>query len=170
LVNNAGIGGKTEMIEDSSTENYEKVIAINQTGTYFGIKHVVSSMKKTEAASIINISSASGLAGSKGMLPYVASKFAVRGMAKAAAVELGEFNIRVNSVHPGLIETPLVKQTEESSEEMAKALDVLRQENPLKRGGESEEVSNLVVFLASDESSFMTGAEFVIDGGKFAVQ
>lgn len=158
LVNNAGIGQMVS-IEDLTEENYRKVISINQDGVVFGMHSVVNSMKKGTSGSIINISSTAGLAGIKACVAYCASKFAVRGMTKAAALDLAPYNIRVNSVHPGLIDTPILSTaTDEVREHMRATI-------PLNRIGEASEVSKLVLFLATDEASFSTGAEFVADGG-----
>lgn len=159
LVNNAGIFA-FGMIADLSVEAYMKVININQVSVFLGMKTVLPSMHKTKNGSIINISSINGMVGGPGTTAYTATKFAVRGMTKAAALELASTGIRVNSIHPGAIATPMIIQedTKDAVKEMAKSI-------PLGRVGTSEEVSNLVVFLASDESSYSTGSEFVIDGG-----
>jgi 3alpha(or 20beta)-hydroxysteroid dehydrogenase len=156
LVNNAGVValgkiGKFDMAK------WQKVIDVNLTGTFLGMQAVVEQMKAAGGGSIINVSSIEGLRGSVMVHPYVASKWAVRGLAKSAALELGKDNIRVNSVHPGFIRTPMTKHF---PDDMVTA--------PLGRPGKSEEVSTFVVFLASDESSFATGAEFVVDGGLIA--
>ena len=156
LVNNAGIValgkiGKFDMAK------WQKVIDVNLTGTFLGMQAVVDAMRAAGGGSIINVSSIEGLRGSVMVHPYVASKWAVRGLAKSAALELGKDNIRVNSVHPGFIRTPMTKYFPD---------DLMTA--PLGRPGKSEEVSTFVVFLASDESSFATGAEFVVDGGLVA--
>jgi 3alpha(or 20beta)-hydroxysteroid dehydrogenase len=156
LVNNAGVValgkvGNFDMVK------WQKVIEVNLTGTFLGMQAVVAQMKAAGGGSIINVSSIEGLRGSVMMHPYVASKWAVRGLSKSAALELGKDNIRVNSIHPGFIRTPMTKHF---PDDMVTA--------PLGRPGRSEEVSTFVVFLASDESSFATGAEFVVDGGLVA--
>jgi len=120
-------------------------------------------MMKAKSGSIINISSIAGMGGSAGLMAYTATKFAVRGMTKVAALDYGSFNIRSNSIHPGVIATPMTLDNPSVDSSM---LEAMVQNNPLARVGEPVEVSNLVLFLASDESSFMTGAEFVIDGGQ----
>ncbi|MDF2825419.1 MAG: 3-alpha-hydroxysteroid dehydrogenase [Mycobacterium sp.] len=153
LVNNAGIValgkiGKFDMAK------WQKVIDVNLTGTFLGMQAVVGQMRTAGGGSIINVSSIEGLRGAPMVHPYVASKWAVRGLAKSAAIELGKDNIRVNSIHPGFIRTPMTKHF---PDDMVTA--------PLGRPGRSEEVSTFVVFLVSDESSFSTGAEFVMDGG-----
>ncbi|MGJ9458061.1 glucose 1-dehydrogenase [Oceanobacillus sp. CF4.6] len=156
LVNNAGIDIPEINLEDYPEETYRKVIDVNQVSVFLGMKYVVPSMKKAGGGSIVNISSLAGIVGANKKIAYTASKFAVRGMTKAAALELGEFGIRVNSVHPGFIRTPMTE---------ALINDDLINMFPLKKAGEPEEVTNLVLYLASDESSYSTGSEFVIDGG-----
>ncbi len=153
LVNNAGIGNMAA-IDKYTLEMWNAVLAVNLTGTFLGVKAVVPVMKAAKHGSIINISSVEGLRGSAGLHGYVASKFAVRGLTKSVAVELGRHNVRVNSVHPGFIVTPMTEQ-----------LDFASQQVPLGRPAQPEEVSSLVVFLASEESAYSTGAEFVVDGG-----
>lgn len=159
LVNNAGYIS-INAIENLSYDEYKKTIAINQDSIFLGMKHVYPSMKKTKNGSIVNISSASGIAGGANHSAYIAAKFAVRGLTKAAAAEFVADNIRVNSVHPGSIRTPMTDQ--ESNRDIVKAMiaDV-----PMKRLAESEEITNSVLYLASDESSFSTAAEFIADGG-----
>lgn len=157
LVNNAGISMSKPLLE--MTENdYRKIVEINQVSVFLGMKAVVPSMTKNGKGSIVNISSMNGLVG--GAVGYTDTKFAVRGITKAAALQLGHLDIRVNSVHPGVIETPMVTQGDavEVIKEFAKHI-------PMKRVAKPEEVSNLVLYLASDESSYSTGSEFVIDGG-----
>lgn len=157
LVNNAGIT-MAKKIVDMSVEDYRKVVEINQVSVFLGIKTVIGSMNKAGAGSIVNISSLNGLVG--GAIGYTDTKFAVRGITKAAALELSKQNIRVNSVHPGVIATPMVVQ-----EDTKAAVDAFAKFIPLQRVAEPEEVSNLVLFLASDESSYSTGSEFIVDGG-----
>jgi 3alpha(or 20beta)-hydroxysteroid dehydrogenase len=153
LVNNAGIValgqiGKFDMAK------WQKVIDVNLTGTFLGMQASVAAMKAAGGGSIINVSSIEGMRGAVMVHPYVASKWAVRGLSKSAALELGPDQIRVNSIHPGFIRTPMTKHFPDNM------LTI-----PLGRPGQSEEVSTFVVFLASDESRYATGAEFVIDGG-----
>lgn len=157
LVNNAGISVASSF-EAMTEEQYRKIIDINQVSVFLGMKTVLPSMKKAGAGSIVNISSINGLVA--GAVGYTDSKFAVRGMSKAAAIEFAQYGIRVNSVHPGVIETPMV--TEGDAVEQIKAFAKFI---PLQRIAQSEEITNLVLFLASDESSYSTGAEFVADGG-----
>ncbi|MER1987258.1 MAG: glucose 1-dehydrogenase [Solibacillus sp.] len=157
LVNNAGIS-VNKFILDLSLDEYMKIVNINQVSVFLGMKAVAGSMAKAGGGSIVNISSINGLVG--GAVGYTDTKFAVRGMTKAAALNLAPMGIRVNSVHPGVIATPMIMQEDakEAIEEFAKFI-------PLKRVSQPEEVSQLVLFLASDESSYSTGAEFVVDGG-----
>ncbi|MCW6536072.1 SDR family NAD(P)-dependent oxidoreductase [Sphingomonas lycopersici] len=164
LVNNAGILGPMTTTAELSEESYRQVCAINQDSVFYGMKAVLPAMVKAGRGSIVNISSIAGMAANYGFpsLAYVASKFAVRGMTKAAAIEYGKHNIRVNSVHPGFIQTPMmVEATDEAGG------DALAQ-IPLGRIADPEEVSNLVLFLASDESSYITGAEHLVDAGMLA--
>jgi 3alpha(or 20beta)-hydroxysteroid dehydrogenase len=164
LVNNAGVLGPVARTGEISETDYLKVCAINQTSVFFGMKAVLPSMLKAGIGSIVNISSAAGIAAIYGFpsVAYVASKFAVRGMTKAAAIEYGAKNIRVNSVHPGFIETPMM--VEATDEKGGEAIGLI----PLRRVAKPNEVANLVLFLASDESSFITGTEQIIDGGMLA--
>ena len=164
LVNNAGILGTMATTADISEEDYLKVIAVNQHSVYLGMHAVIPSILRAGGGSIVNISSIAGLVANYGFpsLAYVGSKFAVRGMTKAAAVEYGPQGIRVNSVHPGFIMTPMM--VEATNEEGGDALSMI----PLRRIAEPEEVSNLVLFLASDEASYISGAEHVIDAAMTA--
>lgn len=164
LVNNAGILGVMAKTADVTEADYRKVCEVNQDSVYFGMHAVIPSMLKGGRGSIVNISSIAGLVANYGFpsLAYVASKFAVRGMTKQVAAEYGPNNVRCNSVHPGYILTPMmVAATDENG---GGAGDVI----PLKRMAKPSEVSQLVLFLASDESSFITGMEHVIDGGMTA--
>jgi 3alpha(or 20beta)-hydroxysteroid dehydrogenase len=165
LVNNAGILGTLAATTELPESEFLRVCAVNQTAVFLGMQTVLPGMIKAGGGSIVNISSVAGLVAIYGApnLAYVASKFAVRGMTKQVAVEYGAKNIRVNSVHPGYIKTPMmVAATDEGGGE---ALGQI----PLRRMAEPNEVSNLVVFLASDESAFITGTEHVIDGGMTAL-
>ncbi|MFU7515064.1 glucose 1-dehydrogenase [Clostridium sp. HCS.1] len=161
LVNNAGISMNKSIIEMTEAE-YRKIVDINQVSVFLGIKALAPSMKQAETASIVNISSMNGMVG--GAIGYTDTKFAVRGMTKAAALQLSPYGIRVNSVHPGVIETPMVTEGEayETIKKFAKQI-------PMRRMAKPEEVSNLVLYLASDESKYSTGSEFVIDGGLTAM-
>ena len=161
LVNNAGILGPISKTADLDYAGYLKVIEVNQHAPFLGMKAVIPSMLKAKIGSIVNISSLAGMMANYGFpsIAYIASKFALRGMTKGTAVEYGPNNIRVNSVHPGFIQTPMMElATDEGGG------DALAQ-IPLGRLAQPEEVSNLVLFLASDESSYITGHEHVIDAG-----
>lgn len=153
LVNNAGIValGKIGAFDMAKWQN---VLDVNLTGTFLGMQASVEAMKAAGGGSIINVSSIEGMRGAVMVHPYVASKWAVRGLSKSAALELGAHQIRVNSIHPGFIRTPMTKFFPD---------DMLT--IPLGRPGQPDEVSSFVVFLASDESRYATGAEFVMDGG-----
>lgn len=159
LVNNAGIVASSS-IKDTSYEDYKKTITVNQDGIFLGMKHVHPSMKKADKGSIVNISSISGIVGNPNNSAYVASKFAVRGLTKAAAAEFGVDNIRVNSVHPGVIRTAMTEQPD-----VKEIVQTMIEMVPLKRLAEPEEITDLVVYLSSDESSYSTGTEFIADGG-----
>jgi 3alpha(or 20beta)-hydroxysteroid dehydrogenase len=156
LVNNAGIVNGSP-IQKFDLAKWQKVIDVNLTGTFLGIRAVADPMIAAGGGSIMNISSIEGLRGSVWSHAYVASKWAVRGLAKSAALELAPHNIRVNSIHPGLIRTPLTAAIPDDLVTI-----------PRGRPGESSEVSTFVLFLASDESSYATGTEFVMDGGLVA--
>jgi len=156
LVNNAGILN-IGTAEDFEMAEWHRILDINLTGVFLGIRAVVPAMKKAGHGSIINISSIEGMAGTIASHGYTATKFAVRGLTKSTALELGQFGIRVNSVHPGLVKTPMADWVPE---------DILQ--SALGRIAQPKEISNLVVYLASDESSYSTGSEFVVDGGTLA--
>ena len=156
LINNAGII-RIGMMADVSLDEYMSVINVNQIGCWLGMKSASAIMRS--GGSIINISSMNGVMPGAGIMSYVASKFAIRGMTKAAALELGPQGIRVNSIHPGAILTDMARAGLAGipGNPLAKL--------PIPRIGEPEEVARLALFLASDESSYSTGSEFVIDGG-----
>ena len=156
LVNNAGILN-IGTVEDFELSEWHRILDINLTGVFLGIRAVVPAMKKAGHGSIINISSIEGMAGTIASHGYTATKFAVRGLTKSTALELGQFGIRVNSVHPGLVKTPMADWVPE---------DIFQ--SALGRIAQPKEISNLVVYLASDESSYSTGSEFVVDGGTLA--
>ena len=161
LVNNAGITMAKSILQTTEEEN-RRIVEINQVSVFLGMKTVIPAMQKAGGGSIVNISSMNGLVA--GAIGYTDTKFAVRGMTKAAAIECANYGIRVNSVHPGVIATPMVVQ-----EDTKAAVEAFSKHIPLKRVAEPEEVSNLVLYLASDESSYSTGSEFVIDGGMTAM-
>jgi 3alpha(or 20beta)-hydroxysteroid dehydrogenase len=157
LVNNAGVWHTGGLLE-TSPEEYRRVIEINQTGVFLGMHAVAPVMRDQGGGSIVNISSSAGLRGDARIHAYVASKWAVRGMTKAAALELAPFGIRVNSVHPGLIQTPM------SATEFQPGRPDPGAHIPMQRVGQPEEVAELVCFLACDGSAYVTGAEVAIDG------
>lgn len=153
LVNNAGIVAAGPLRE-FRMDKWQQVLDVNLTGTFLGMRSVVDPMTEAGGGSIINVSSIEGIRGAPMVHPYVASKWAVRGITKSAALELAPVNIRVNSVHPGFIRTPM---TAHLPEDMVTI--------PLGRPAEAREVATFVVFLASDEASYATGSEFIMDGG-----
>jgi 3alpha(or 20beta)-hydroxysteroid dehydrogenase len=144
-------------------DDYRAVIEVNQIGTWLGMKAVIPVMRSAGGGSIVNISSNSGLRGLAGISAYAASKFAIRGMTRVAAIELGADNIRVNSVHPGFIASPMIEGQDPAAFKSRTASEI-----PLARYGQTDEVAAVVAFLASDASSFCTGAEYVVDGGSLA--
>jgi 3alpha(or 20beta)-hydroxysteroid dehydrogenase len=156
LVNNAGIAN-FGTIGAFTAEQWDTVIAINLTGVFNGIDASVEALKAAAPSSIINISSTAGLQGYASLPGYNAAKFGVRGLTKSVALDLGAFNVRCNSVHPGAVATPMIS-----------GLNTAQKHVALHRVGRPEELAHLVVFLASDESSYSTGAEFVADGGETA--
>lgn len=164
LVNNAGIIGVPASTADFSEEDFLAVCAVNERGVFFGMKTAIPAMLKAGGGSIINISSIAGMIGlaQSPNLAYVGTKYAVRGMTKFVATEYGPQNIRSNSVHPGFIVTPMMAEATDDS--VLAAAETI----PLRRMAQPEEVSKLVVFLASDDSAYINGAEHVIDGGLIA--
>jgi 3alpha(or 20beta)-hydroxysteroid dehydrogenase len=154
LVNNAGIV-KLGSLRGSSLSDWQRVLDVNLTGAYLGMRAAIEPMITGGGGSIVNISSVEGLAGSAHLHSYVAAKFGLRGITKSAAVELAQHNIRVNSIHPGLVHTPLSQGVTEE----------FMQPIPMRRGASPAEISTFVLFLVSDESAYATGAEFVVDGG-----
>jgi 3alpha(or 20beta)-hydroxysteroid dehydrogenase len=164
LVNNAGIG-VVAPLDSLAPELHQRIIDINLNGVYHGMRAVVEPMAAGGGGAIVNISSIDGLVGVLGMTSYSASKFAVTGMTRSAAIELGPRGIRVNSIHPGVINSPMVQ---EASPEIRAKLDRLMAMQPIARMGEPHEVASLALFLASDEAAYITGAQVVIDGGHLA--
>ncbi|MCJ0930084.1 glucose 1-dehydrogenase [Virgibacillus halodenitrificans] len=160
LVNNAGITIQKPMHETTVAE-WDKIMNINLTGTFLGMKHVVPVMQKNGGGSIVNISSTSGLTGGGGASPYTASKGAVRMLSKAAAVDYAKDRIRVNSVHPGIIITPMTEKMFQDEQMSNWAHSV----TPLPDLGDPDDVAYGVLYLASDESKFVTGIELPIEGG-----
>jgi 3alpha(or 20beta)-hydroxysteroid dehydrogenase len=160
LVNNAGIL-KFNAIADTPIEELRLVLEVNLIGCFMGMKAAIPAMKRAGGGSIVNISSTEGLGGTVFCGAYTASKFAVRGITKVAAIEYGADKIRVNSVHPGGIDTPMTRAVMDEAGRKYVAKHV----SGLKRMGEADEVAKVVVFLAGDGSSYCTGSEFVVDGG-----
>jgi 3alpha(or 20beta)-hydroxysteroid dehydrogenase len=154
LVNNAGIVSAGP-IDEYTRDQWDAILAVNLTGVFNGIKAATPALKDAGGGSIVNLSSVAGLRGYPAIPGYVASKFGVRGLTKAAAVDLARYGIRVNSVHPGFVRTPMTAAAHPPTSPIV-----------MNRGAEPSEIANLIVFLASDESSFSTGAEFVADGGE----
>ncbi|NTD86789.1 MULTISPECIES: SDR family NAD(P)-dependent oxidoreductase [Rhizobium/Agrobacterium group] len=159
LFNNAGTVHSYHGIAEIPIEDWHKVIAVNQTGPFYGMKAVIPHMKASGGGSIINTSSIWGIAGAAGVAAYTASKAAVRHMSKNAALTYVGDNIRVNSLHPGIIGTPMIDAQD------AGITQAIVDITPMKRLGRPDEIAYGALFLASDESSYMTGAELVIDGG-----
>jgi NAD(P)-dependent dehydrogenase (short-subunit alcohol dehydrogenase family) len=159
LMNNAGLVGSYDPLDSIAIEDWNHIVAVNQTGTFLGMRTVVPVMRENGGGSIINVSSIWGIAGAAGVAAYQASKGAVRLMSKNAALSYVGDGIRVNSLHPGIIDTPMIAaQDEEITAAVVEA-------TPMKRLADPREVAYCALFLASDESSFVTGAELVVDGG-----
>jgi 3alpha(or 20beta)-hydroxysteroid dehydrogenase len=158
LVNNAAVHHIVRL-EDETVEGFERMFRVNLVGTFLGTKTCAPELRRTGRGSIVNISSTAGIVGFRGHGAYGASKWGVRGLTKVAAIELGP-EIRVNSVHPGAIETDMLPEGDPTRFRRL----------PLRRTGQPEEVAELALFLASDASSYITGAEFVVDAGMVAGQ
>lgn len=165
LVNSAGIGEGGGPLLEATYEHWRRVLAINLDGTFLGMKAVVPAMTAAGRGSIINLSSILGKVGMPGATAYCASKGGVLMLTKAAALELAAAGVRVNSIHPGFIETPMVRNAFRRSENENEMRDMIVSRHAVGRLGVPREIADAVVFLASDESSFMTGSEVVVDGG-----
>lgn len=159
LVNNAGIVGSMKTSEDEDLDSWNRVTAINQQGVFLGIKHGAPLMRESGGGAIVNTCSINGSVGGAGFFAYQASKGAVKMMTKSAAMEYVDAGIRVNSVSPGLVMTQMAA---DEGEESNKAFIAA---TPMKRGAAPQEISNAVLFLVSDESSYITGADLLVDGG-----
>jgi NAD(P)-dependent dehydrogenase (short-subunit alcohol dehydrogenase family) len=162
--NNAGISGEQKPTADISIEGWHKVIAINLSGVFFGMKYQIPAMLKSGGGSIVNIASILGRVGFTGASGYVAAKHGVVGLSKNAALEYAPKNVRVNAVGPGFIHTPLIKDMEEDR----RVNEMLVSLHPMGRLGRPEEVAELVLWLSSAKSSFVTGAYYAVDGGYLA--
>lgn len=163
LVNNAAVVHMAALSE-TTDEDYMRVFKINQFGTFIGIRSVIEPMKRAGSGSIINVSSIDGLHSAAGLSAYSSTKWAVRGLTKNAAIELGQYGIRVNSVHPGGMYTAMGGSEFASVEDLNEST---YSRFPIPRVGMPEEVAQLILFLATDEASYSTGSEFVADGGWF---
>ena len=168
--NNAGIEGKVAPLAEQKIEDFDRVIAVNVRGPFLGLQHVLPVMMQQKSGSIINMSSIAGLKGSPNVAPYITSKHAVVGLTRAAAVEAAGANVRVNSVHPSPVNTRMMRSLEDgfSPGHGDEVKNQLASTIPLGRYGESADIANLVLFLASDESAFITGAQYPVDGGMAA--
>jgi 3alpha(or 20beta)-hydroxysteroid dehydrogenase len=167
LVNNAAVL-HLAALADTSVDDYLRIFKVNELGTFLGMKSVIEPMKAAGGGSIVNISSIDAVYVSPGTAPYSASKFAVRGLAKTAALELGRFGIRVNCICPGTGNIDMVLEALPAGldqEVVRESMKHIRPRNPLRRHGELSDIAQAVLFLASDDSSFFTGADFVLDGG-----
>lgn len=168
--NNAGIEGKVAPLVDQKIEDFDRVLAVNVRGAFLGLQHVLPVMIGQKSGSVINMSSIAGLKGRPNVAPYITSKHAVVGLTRAAAIEAAGHNVRVNSVHPSPVNTRMMRSLEEGfnpghgEEVKQQVADSI----PLGRYGESLDIANLVLFLASDESAFITGAQYPVDGGMAA--
>lgn len=168
--NNAGIEGKFAMIMEQDAANLDNVLAVNVKGVFYGLKHVLKVMTTQRSGAIVNTASVAGLRGGIGLSPYIASKHAVLGLTKTTALEYAETGVRVNAVCPAPVNTRMMRsieegmapgRAEEAQKEYAAAI-------PLKRYAESDEIGQLVLFLASDKASYITGSYYTIDGGMTA--
>jgi 3alpha(or 20beta)-hydroxysteroid dehydrogenase len=167
LVNNAGVLSFGTLTHELAVDDYRRVIEVNQFGTFLGMRAAIPALLRNHGGSIVNISSTGGLRAYGGTIAYGASKFAVRGMTKTAALEYGLAGIRVNSIHPGGIDTPMTRGADLGEMTPAEQ-DAAYAQISLGRAGRADEIARLALFLASDESSYCTGAEFVADGGMLA--
>ena len=163
LVNNAGISGRTT-VEETTEDLWDRVMAVNAKGVFLGTKLAIPAMRKAGGGSIINISSIYGIVGSETSAAYHSSKGAVRLLTKATAIQYAKEGIRVNSVHPGFVDSPMTRQFHQIAGVQQERID----RTPLGRMGIPEDIANGILYLASDESSFVTGSELVIDGGMTA--
>jgi 3-oxoacyl-[acyl-carrier protein] reductase len=162
VYNNAGIEGKAAAIVDMADEDFDRVIAINLRGVWLGMKYALPHMIKNGGGAIVNTASIAGLVGLRNSSAYCAAKAGVIAMTKVAALEYGRYNIRVNAICPGAIDTPMVSRVQGGSAMSERAI---RRISTLGRIGKPEEIAKMALFLASDDASFATGAPFIVDGG-----
>jgi len=165
LVNNAGISGSLTKTEDVSLADWRRLMSINVDGVFLGLKHAIPLMRDSGGGSIVNLSSVAGKVGVPRMAAYSASKGAVALLTKSVALECARWNIRVNSVHPGFTQTAMVENHLQEQRDPAKSREIMVAQHPLGRIGRPDEIAAGVLYLASDESSFSTGSELVMDGG-----
>ena len=166
-MNNAGVLGMGPLTHEVSLAEYMRVVEVNQIGVFLGMRAPIPALLRNRGGSIVNTSSTNGMAGYGGTIAYTASKLTVRGMTKNVALEYGKAGIRANSIHPGGIDTPMIRPEGLggfTDEAQAEAFGM----TPMPRAGQPEEVARLALFLASDESSYCSGGEFLIDGGQLA--
>ena len=164
LVNNAGIPSPAVLIEDGELATWQHILDVNLTGQYLGIKAAVPSLRRSGGGAIVNIASMAADVGIAYLAPYVASKWGVRGLSQTAALELARYGIRVNAVHPGEVRTPFI--TEPAGPNEPAVGDVFSPDAlAIKRLAEPHEISNMVLYLSSSDASFVTGSDFVVDGG-----
>jgi 3alpha(or 20beta)-hydroxysteroid dehydrogenase len=165
LVNNAGASSGVHRLEHETPEDFQRILQLNLAGVWFGIRAVAPAMRTRGRGSIVNIASIDSFIGVAGMTTYVTTKFGVLGMTRSAALELGDAGIRVNAVHPGIIETPGVAAL---SPQVREELDEAVSRQPLRRMGQPEDVGRAVLFFAADDSAYCTGSSLVVDGGHLA--
>jgi NAD(P)-dependent dehydrogenase (short-subunit alcohol dehydrogenase family) len=170
FINNAGVEGSVVPISEYPTAEFDKVVAVNLRGTFLGLKHVLKHMQAANGGSIVNVSSVAGLRGSVGLCAYVASKHALLGLTKTAAIESARFGIRVNAVCPGPIDTRMIHAIAAMSnpDDSAGVRDVIAR-NPSGRLGTPDEIANAIFYLASDACPYLNGEAVVIDGGRTAI-
>ena len=161
VVNNAGVLSEAANIESQPLDDYMRIVSINQVGCWLGMKKTIPLLRRGGGGSIVNISSVAGMRGAEGSAAYAATKWAVRGMTKCAALEVARDGVRVNSVHPGFVDTQLLSEVGTDAASLGPKV-------PLGAVGQPADVARLALFLASDASAYCTGAEFVIDGGLLA--
>ncbi len=171
FINNAGIEGDAGPIAEQNIDNFDKVIAVNLRGSFLGVKHVMAAMlDQGEGGSIVNLSSVAGLTGSPNLSPYIISKHGVVGLTRAAAIEGAANRIRVNSVHPAPVDSRMMRSIESGmdSENAEKVREAYAKAIPMQRYANPEEVAQVILFLASDEAAYVTGAQYTVDGGMTA--